>query len=297
MLGLNPKEWLTFRCSLLPLLFSNSLLKIFNETLRDVDDKYGDSVKSSDRHGKRTAELVRLAEDEAFSRLTNVETAIVSDDDWAFPVVPNIPGKRVPYPFLDTLKRIKVCSRGDKAKEYFSLRNSVWILTFCPNLTQAVLGFTVTSADYRFLQDHKEGLVGRSKVKQLAFEALFEHSKRSPRFWQESDRMTRCIYDFLLLTSCLDSLEIVSIQTQGPYMASVNTGCLAALNESFETLKHLRLLKIDAENNGSEESFLDLSKFKALKIFGRGSHGSGWSGRLEFKSYSTKFGDGTIGLL
>lgn len=162
-----------------------------------------------------------------------------------------------------------------------SARNALWILAFSPSLLQASLGFTVTKADFNYLSGYQEGFIGASNVKQLALAPILFHNRRTSQAWGEEKRigtwvggnkMSEAMYNLLLATDNITSLELLPAQSQSYDQTTVYPGCLAALTSSYSSLKHLRLLSIcpiDRDNNrGSGDPYLKLSSFESLKYLG-----------------------------
>lgn len=151
-----------------------------------------------------------------------------------------------------------------------NLRNVVWLLVFCPHLSQAALRASISTTDFRLLLEFSDTFAGLSKIKELAIHYSFIFTESDKRTWwglagkeQKSlkgNEKTDTQFHYLKVTNQLKALELAignrvelcKGDTTYPLM-----NCLYALDRSAETLTHLRL-------SGVQINFTDPFGFKYL---------------------------------
>lgn len=151
--------------------------------------------------------------------------------------------------------------------EVISARNVVWLLVFCQNLRHVSVGFTVSKADFLFLDEFKTTFEGLSNVTRLAIGAKFLFNSQKRRWWIGGNKTTTAIYNLLLVTKGLTSFELHEYDSESPSDDDtvVYSSCLMSLSKSFGSLKHLRisLSRVDP----LEPYSLKYNAFKTLRIF------------------------------
>lgn len=161
-----------------------------------------------------------------------------------------------------------------------SVQIVVWLLIFCPSLTEASLAFSFTTSDFDYLSEHASVLAGRSNVKRLAlqFHALFRESDRSnwwglsketSQRWRGGNKKTATLILLLSILGNLTSLELCysgGLENPGDH-TYVSIQILGALARSFDSLRHLRLLGfgIGIDERGQFDDCV-LRQFKRLRV-------------------------------
>lgn len=116
-----------------------------------------------------------------YSRLDSLETLVLEDPR----MIGFLDDKRIPFSFLDNLKRLQIYLRQEK----LPARGGIWLLSFCKNLKSASLNLSVGREDYRFLKEYSEMFKGLSSVSQLAVEfEMVKGGGYAPPWWVEEEQ-------------------------------------------------------------------------------------------------------------
>lgn len=222
--------------------------------------------------------------DEIYQKLDHLEVLIIRNGDFMFPF------KVDPLPFTTHLKKLFI-PMFQKERSCLTATNTIWILSFCSNLKEASIGFTVSTTDYKFISEYQPTFTHLSNIKHLAlaFKFIFDENNRKtwwglPFEWaqtweggRESNKKTSTIYQFLtLLNENLTSLELIeTIPSTNPGdETKLITNCLLGLSKSYQSLKNLRICGLSATAQDPEEgeaiSGIDL--FKNLESLTLESH-------------------------
>lgn len=165
------------------------------------------------------------------------------------------------------LLSLKVLKTGEhlKAKNVLgglSATNCVWLMVFLPSLTHLQCIVDFYSADERFLLNHEEALVGRSKITHL--DVAFSIIKDEKRGWPGPMKVeVEVLEQFLSLTKGLVELKLhnrVPPIHKGFMVSSLVF--LKCLKSSFKSLKYLSLIGEFTENLMGSAS--DDWKYKTL---------------------------------
>lgn len=208
------------------------------------------------------------------NKAKNLETLRFLHSPNLFPFLERVNGSLSPlYFFAHSLKRIEIGAATGLQKDA-SARNCMWILIFSTHLEVAVLNFSVTLEDVKYLEEYSQSWKGLSKVKYLAIAPLFESDPKFARWWNkkhlnaEGERRNlkeESIYNFLLVSNQLSSLEIWTRESpESDESVDLIQDCLSALQSSFKTLKHLRLAQFPPDIG--TQSLFEFSKFTELKV-------------------------------
>lgn len=217
-----------------------------------------------------------------YNQLTNLEVLILEDTTLIFSFPFRLKEKIICHPFLvNSLKKLYVARSEAEGFTYCNLSaiNSIWLLLFCPQVKEAALCFLTTIRDLELLRELSESFQGLSKVEKLALEINFiardtdrktwwSHSGESSLGYLGGNRKTEALYRMLSVTKGLQALEIHN----GNAGRSSNPGddtlptlsCLSSLHRSFDTMRHLRLIRIGC--NRDPISYPDFLCFKSLSL-------------------------------
>lgn len=189
------------------------------------------------------------------SRMTRLEVISTVASTFVLPLTERVDGRTIPLSFLSTLKTIELVWDND-ARGMLSARHVLWMLLFCKSSRQAAIACTSSPRDAHFLVDFASTFKGRSKVKHLAIKPVFIEQDNEEMCWWDlpeeqgkvcrgGNRFTESVYNFLQVTSNLSSLKISGLSqrsTSRSREASWRLGFFGALDKSYWSLKHLRLL-------------------------------------------------------
>lgn len=203
----------------------------------------------------RVARVVEQFRTSLFSKLVNLQTVIIQDPSFFFPFVHRVGKVEIPMHFLThSLKRLHIAAQSYPDRG-ISASKALWLLTFCPRLFQAILGFTMSTKDHQLLKEHSEAFKGKSNVRELAIEVAFSWVRDDKKTWwgterqqdyAEGNRKSEAVALFLKVTKNLDSVEIHgSFEGMRPGDPTpVFSASIAGLDLSVKTLKHLRLINL-----------------------------------------------------
>lgn len=222
------------------------------------------------------------------SRTTDLQTLISTEIGFYLSPIETVEGRRVHLSFSNSIKRLHIpfLLEQQEASDSMSGRNILWLLVFCPSLTEAVFFFSLSHEDYLFLEEYNEVFKGKSNVKKLSLmptmslykskyaNKSWEAKQQGNGKWKGGNRASHSIFNILLVTKNLWSLDLreVRIRTEGGHKDVDNAEfdlysyCLSGLFNSYDSLKHIRVGRFQSKVD--IDSVADFSKFKALKILG-----------------------------
>lgn len=208
--------------------------------------------------GLKSRDGVQVVNQLTVVKLLSLQSLIIFLPNFIPQLQHRVDGKSVPLPlFTNSLERMFIEMGGELAN-CLSARNIVWIMTFCPTLRQAAFGFCVSSTkDFNFFPEFKSSSKGLSNVTQLALRIRFVFQKSNSKTWwglstEQSkewlggNKKTESIWNLLQTTKELSSLELVfqdEDRNPGDEL-DLHSSCLSALHQSFNTLKHIRMMNI-----------------------------------------------------
>lgn len=112
-----------------------------------------------------------------FRKMPILRRVIIEDPTSMFPLVDGS------LNFLShSLKRLRIASQTYPDRGITATK-ACWLLTFCPMLLQAVLGFTISIEDHQFLKEHSEAFERKSNVREIASEFAFHWTREDQRTW------------------------------------------------------------------------------------------------------------------
>ena len=118
------------------------------------------------------------------SLLTQVQTletlVLYNSQDVALPqfsTVERVNGRDVPLAFLINSLKPSYFSKLESELGCLTGKRGLWLPTFCPHLTSAILNVGVTTNDAKFLSDHAEACRGLPNLKELAIKIYFFHDE------------------------------------------------------------------------------------------------------------------------
>lgn len=220
---------------------------------------------------KYFSEAVGHLSEVVISNLPNLSTLIIDDPTC-------VPSRMIALSFCSLKKLYLPLPRFTGLSTFTSARNVIWLLVFLSSLRDLAVGFTVSREDFDFLEEFKSTFEALSNVKKLALRAQFVFSQNDPEsFWGMASEQKRkwvaggnkkstAIHNILLATKGLTSLEIISEESGSREGDSsrAHSSCVMSLSKSFQSLKHLRLL---LHNDNQDPFSTDYAVFTNLKIF------------------------------
>lgn len=237
------------------------------------------SASLSDRFSQAT----RVAVQEIYSRIAHPSTLILLDVHFFPNFEVRLGGKVVPNPIFKSLKKLWIIKWEDRDRESnLSGREALWLLVFLPSLEEACLQFDMTSLDFKLLSECSESFKGKSSVSKLTLGFDFHWQPNASKTWWGSagelsqtwigrSKKTESIMHLLQVSRRLTCLELFNInETRTGDKTKLFPTCIAALESSFSTLKHLRIIRftgvVGLDDVGSELPKKLFSSFKSLRI-------------------------------
>lgn len=212
--------------------------------------------------------------DHIYANLLNIETLVIEIPLCLFKL------RHRPYPFpIRTLKKLYVGIGMDRSLN-LTFKKAIWVLLFCPCLSETALALDLSMNDFRSMLEFRETIAGRSSVKKLALriQFVFEDSDRKTWWGLPSEashnseggmgnKKTEAVSLLLMVTNQLQCFELfVNVQRSRPGDHSlVWCNCLSSLSRSFNSLQHLRLFGVPF--NGETTPSNCYSNFKTVKLF------------------------------
>lgn len=215
------------------------------------------------------------------SKLKHLEKLVFSDHQANFSFKETIKGKSSPLGFFtNSLKHLHIRRALDR-KVPIRASAVCWILCYCSHLQTAIFALDFTFKDLKFLEDHKSGFDGVSKIRELALAFSCKLPPKEKCGWwslpkesevEKKGIKTSLLSSLLLVTSQLTGLELLSnASADDPIDESlVNLDFLPSLWRSSSSLKQLRLINITELPKYT--SPIDLSSFSNLKILSVDAH-------------------------
>ena len=115
-------------------------------------------------------ETTRVFLTSIFRSTENLETLLLSNGVFSFPLVDRVGTQTLPFRFMtQALKRLHISKPdSDDITGMHSAQNMVWLLVSCSHLLEASLCFTANSDSFNYLNTYSNTFQGRSKVRKLA---------------------------------------------------------------------------------------------------------------------------------
>lgn len=216
----------------------------------------------------------KVAVEKLFNQLNSLQSLVMEQLVLGFPHLQHrVDGQLVPHTFLtNSLKKLSIPQWEEKSEEYkLSAKNVVWLLVFCRRIEMASLGFTFAVDDFEYCSEFSPHYDGLSSIKRLALCCKFVEKSSDRRTWwglpSGADKKTQAIIHLLRSTNRLRALE-VNIQSGVTETKSfLSHHFISSLSNSFDSLRHLRLLgHLMTSRPGPSSSFEKLKELNVLTV-------------------------------
>lgn len=151
-------------------------------------------------------------------------------------------------------------------------------MIWCPKLTDAILVFSISVEDEKFLSEHEEAFKKMSKFKNLSIGFIFVYNKgvktsywglpwENQKSWKLGSRKTDTIANFLQATTELSTFNASTgwQEIRAGDNSYLFQDCIQRLSSSHNSLKHLAVLDTSVDEESSSVGF---SAFKDLRTLG-----------------------------
>lgn len=210
-----------------------------------------------------------------YEKLDQLQILAITDMS-SMPFYQTTSGKSIPLPFFTPLKKLYIPKATTMV---LAGKNIAWILIFLPRLIEASLACNIDSSDFDFLLEHQTVMAGLSNSMErlaLSFTFVFDASKRKTwwgipeeklQIWKGGNKKSEALTLLLSIVKKVTSLELHHLFQHYPNPGDQTrpyANCIFGLQESFQTLRHLRLIEIGF--NSSHPSSLVYDRFKNLRV-------------------------------
>lgn len=236
-------------------------------------ERFADSHKLDLKQDSYIRKIVELT----YASLPNIENLIIQQPELTMPLQYRMPNNKLaPLPFFaHSLKKLYLRPLDEDVYK-LRARQLVWLLVFCKSLREVCLAILFDSNDFKFLCDHSDGFAGLSNIKELSLGAEFDTSTDSAikkwsaeagsSKWIGRNKTTHSIYQLLRVTKQLCCFELNYITYSDNQEMQVNSNCLSALQESSQSLMHLRIISLGLSKFSNDPNVTSLSLFQNLKV-------------------------------
>jgi hypothetical protein len=177
---------------------------------------------------------------------------------------------------LPSLQNLKSVDFGPNRKTFslkFSGKNALWMLLFLPSLRRASFSILLHKSDLTLFKSHSEAYAGKSSVKELFIDFYFNYNPdHEDKLNWEGDSKVLAVKKFLLATRNLTLAEVtISSKTSVIYKIPLKFGqmnklwALEGLEDSYSTLRYLKIDGLEVLPEENKERRFDLSRFSTLE--------------------------------